>query len=176
MAREFTETQAIRNLQRYLRQLAFWDDKMPKVPIDGVFESETQRAVAYFQEKSGIPITGIVDRATWDTLYTAYLTSVATYAKPEAVDIFYRRPVPGVIRLGDMGFAVAAVQYMLNEILIFYGDRPDIATDGVFGEGTLDAVQLYQQYASLPESGEVNLETWNRIVQTYNELFRESNQ
>jgi peptidoglycan hydrolase-like protein with peptidoglycan-binding domain len=65
---------------------------------------------------------------------------------------------------------------MLNEILTFYGDRQDVATDGLFGEGTLDAVREFQKYASLPETGEVDLETWNRITQTYNELFRNGNQ
>ena len=176
MAREFTETQFIRYIQRYLRQLAFFDENMPQVPVDGFFDSDTEHAVAYFQEKNGIPVTGIVDRPTWDALYAAYLLSVATNAKPESVDVFYRRPVPNALRLGDIGFAVTAVQYMLNEILTFYGDRQDVATDGLFGEGTLDAVREFQKYASLPETGEVDLETWNRITQTYNELFRNGNQ
>ena len=45
MARELTETQAIRNLQTYLRQLSFFDESLPELPIDGVFDTETQRAV-----------------------------------------------------------------------------------------------------------------------------------
>ena len=176
MSGEFTQARAIRNLQLYLRQLSFFDDALPQLPIDGVWGTETQQAVEIFQGENRLPVTGIVDRATWNAIYQAYLNSVATYAKPEAVDIFYRNPIPSALRLGDIGFAVAAVQYMLNEILAFYGDRPDISTDGLFGEGTFDAVRLFQQYASLPATGEVNLETWNRMTQVYNELFRTSNQ
>ena len=41
MAREFTETQFIRYIQRYLRQLAFFDENMPQVPVDGFFDSDT---------------------------------------------------------------------------------------------------------------------------------------
>ena len=176
MAREFTETQAIRNLQRYLRQLSFFDEELPELPIDGVFESETQRAVEIFQRNSGLAITGVADRATWDAIYTAYLLSLAQHSKPNAVDIFYRLPIPNVIRNGDVGFQVAAVQYMLSEILTFYGDLPEIVTDGRYGEQTVEAVRLFQGYASLPTSGEVDLDTWNRLSGMYNELFRNGNQ
>ena len=176
MAENFTQAQAIRNLQLYLRQLSFFDDALPQLPMDGVWGTETQQAVEIFQGENGLPVTGVADRATWNAIYQAYLDSVATHAKPEAVDLFYRNPIPNALRLGDIGFSVAAVQYMLNEILSFYGDRPDISTDGLFDEGTLDAVRLFQQYASLPVSGEVNLETWNRMTQVYNEFFRTGNQ
>ena len=176
MAREFTESQAIRNLQRYLRQLSFSDAKLPEVPIDGVYASETQRAVEIFQRDHGIPVTGVADRATWDASYAAYLVSLAQYGKPNAVDIFYRLPIPNALRRGDVGFGVAAVQYMLNEIFSFYADVPEIVTDGTYGEQTADAVRLFQKYASLPQSGEVDLDTWNHLSGMYNELFRNGNQ
>ena len=154
MAREFTELQAIRNLQRYLRQLALFDENLPEVPVDGVYESETRRAVEIFQENNGIPITGIVNRVTWDAIYAAYLLSLAQHSKPNAVEVFYRLPIPNIIQRGDAGFQVAAVQYMLSEILTFYGDFPEIVTDGSYGEQTSDAVRLFQGYTSLPQSGE----------------------
>lgn len=176
MAREFTETQAIRNLQRYLRQLSFFDDNLPEIPIDGVFDTETRQAVEMFQKKRGLPVTGEADRVTWDAIFAEYLRSVSATAKPDAVDIFFRRPVPTFIRAGDTGFHVAAVQYMLNEVLLFYGETPQITTDGSYGQQTADGVREFQRYASLPLTGEVDLETWNRLTALYNELFREGNQ
>jgi peptidoglycan hydrolase-like protein with peptidoglycan-binding domain len=176
MARELTETEAVRNLQRYLRQLAYFDPELPELPVDGVFDTETQRAVEIFQKSNGLAVTGVADRLTWEAIYAAYLLSLASHAKPEAVDVFYRSASPEALRLGDVGFAVAAVQYMLNEVLTFYIDRPNIDTNGFFGEETLDAVRLFQQYVLLPPTGEVDLETWNRLTKTYNELFRNDNQ
>lgn len=176
MAREITETQSIRNLQRYLRQLSFFDDSLPEVPIDGVFDTQTRHAVEIFQRDHGFPVTGEADRATWDAIFDAYLRSVASTAKPDAVDIFFRRPVPTFIRMGDAGFPVAAVQYMLNEVLIFYGDPVQITTDGSYDQQTEDGVREFQKISSLPLTGEVDLETWNRLTSLYNELFREGNQ
>lgn len=176
MSKELTQTQAIRNLQKYLRQLSFDNKTLPELPIDGVFDTETQRAVEIFQQEHRIPVTGIVDRTTWDAIYKSYLLSVEKNAKPNSVDIFFRSPQSSSLRMGDAGFAVSAIQYMLNEILTFYGNLPEITIDGYFGEQTADAVRLFQGYTSLPQNGEVNLETWNRISAVYNELFKDGNQ
>lgn len=176
MAREFTEVQAIRNLQRYLRQLAFFDPSLPEVPIDGIYASETREAVEIFQRNRGFAVTGEADRETWDAIYAAYRLSDRQYAKPIAVDVFYREPDPAYIQKGDVGFHIAAVQYMLQEILPFYGDTAEIPTDGIYGDQTADAVQRFQMYADLPQSGEVDVETWNRLAMFYNEYFRHSNQ
>lgn len=176
MAKELTQTQAIRNLQGYLRQLSFENSNLPELPIDGVFDTETQRAVEIFQQENGIPVTGVVDRVTWDAIYAAYLFSVEKNAKPNAVDIFFRHPIPASVHIGNVGFAVSAIQYMLNEILTFYGDLFEVTTDGYYGEQTADAVRLFQGYASLPQTGTVDLDTWNRISGVYNELFRNGNQ
>ena len=40
------QTQAIMNLQRYLRQLSYDDTRIPPVPVDGVFGTTTCRALA----------------------------------------------------------------------------------------------------------------------------------
>ena len=176
MAREFTEQQAIRNLQRYLRQLAFLDLSYPELPIDGIFEEETRNAVRIFQKKNGFAVTGEADRETWEAIYQAYLTSLLAYSKPVPVDIFHRGDSPTYMKYGDKGFHVSAVQYMLNEILIFYGDDPSLNADGTYGEKTSETVRLFQQIAALPQTGEVDLETWNRLTMLYNDLFLKNNQ
>ncbi len=176
MAREFTETHAIRNLQRYLRQLAFFNDALPELPIDGVYGAETRLAVELFQQSQGLPVTGLVDRQTWDAVYEAYRISVADASKPISIDVFYRQPVPSYIRMGDAGFAVAAIQYMLNEVLSFYGELLQLETDGSYGSQTSDAVQIFQGYAALPQTGEVDLETWNRLSLLYNDRLLKGNQ
>lgn len=176
MPREFTERQAILNLQRYLRQLSFFDTRLPELPLDGIFESETREAVEIFQQNNGLPVTGEADRATWDAIYIAYVKSVAQHAKPLPVDVFSRTPDADVIRRGAVGFHVAAVQYMLNEVLLFYSNYPGMDADGNYDEQTMDAVRLFQGYSALPQTGEVDLETWNRLTNFYNEQVRHTNQ
>ncbi len=176
MAREFTEQQAIRNLQRYLRQLSFFDLTLPELPIDGIYGSETREAVAIFQQNHGLAATGVADRETWDAIFSAYRASIIQYSKPVAVDLFYRSATPTRIREGDNGFHVSAVQYMLNEALLFYGNSEELTIDGNYSMQTGDAVKSFQGYADLPQTGEVDRETWDRLAMFHNEQFRRSNQ
>ena len=68
--RQFTEKDAIRNLQTYLRAQAFVDENAIPVPIDGIYDTQTQNALIEFQRKNNLAPTGIADRTTWDLLYT----------------------------------------------------------------------------------------------------------
>ena len=65
------ERVAIANLQRYLRQLAYFDETLGEVPIDGIFDSATEEALRAFQEGAGLPPTGRADFVTWETLFAA---------------------------------------------------------------------------------------------------------
>jgi peptidoglycan hydrolase-like protein with peptidoglycan-binding domain len=49
--------EAIRNLQRYLRQLYFSEESIPEVPVDGVFDSATEASLRAFQRSRGLPET-----------------------------------------------------------------------------------------------------------------------
>lgn len=60
-------------LQEYLRKVATVNTNIPQIALDGIFGSETKRAVMSFQKEYGLDITGIVDDQTWDKLYDEYL-------------------------------------------------------------------------------------------------------
>ena len=62
------ETQAIYNLQRYLRQLSRFDADIPSVDEDGIFGPATQTALIIFQDQKQIPATGTCDALTWAEL------------------------------------------------------------------------------------------------------------
>ena len=62
------ERDAISNTQKYLRQLSYHDGDIPPVPIDGIWDTETVRALTAFQRKNGLAPTGRVDRATFELL------------------------------------------------------------------------------------------------------------
>ena len=51
------EAQAITNLQTYLRHLSYFDPDASKVPIDGVFGSDTEKAVREFQGANGLRLS-----------------------------------------------------------------------------------------------------------------------
>ncbi len=58
---------------------------------------------------------------------------------------------------------VSSLQYMLDQLSRTYHFLPQLATDGVYGERTLEAVMRFQKEAGLPVTGRVDQTTWNAI-------------
>ncbi len=159
------ETQAIFNLQRYLRQLSRFDPDIPAVDEDGIFGDETRRALEVFQEKYGLPITGVANAETWAALFNEYLASVEAYTRPNPVYIFPRYPPDYSVGPGDESIYVAVIQLLLRDIITLYGkDASLLPVDGIFGEVTEEAVKDFQRIHRLPADGRVDRVTWNRLA------------
>ena len=69
---------------------------------------------------------------------------------------------------------VRSLQYMLRRLSSKYVFLPRLATDGVFGERTLEAVMLFQREFGLPVTGVVDQRTWDAIRDAWINLERES--
>ena len=92
------------------------------------------------------------------------------------IEIVTNAPVMGIrysypgapVRLGDRGEAVLRVQAMLNRISRDYPAIPKVQpVDGIFGEGTEQAVIKFQQIFSLTPDGIVGSATWYKLVFLY---------
>lgn len=166
MATSPYETQAIFNLQRYLRQLSRFDSAIPPVDEDGIFGEETRASLEAFQRKYGLPVSGTADAETWFRLFEAYLASVEERTRPDAVYIFPRFPADYSVGRGDESVYAAVIQLLLREVLILYGfDTGELPLDGVFGAVTEEAVRAFQRVQRLPADGRVDRITWNRLAQ-----------
>lgn len=69
--------------------------------------------------------------------------------------------------INDKEAAIRAVQRFLLELHYYTDEIPHIAIDGIFGDATASAVRAYQRLVGLPESGEVDLATWERLYRDY---------
>ncbi len=69
--------------------------------------------------------------------------------------------------ISDKEAAIRAIQRFLLELHYYTDELPHIAIDGIYGEATRDAVRAYQRLIGLPESGEVDLATWERLYHDY---------
>ena len=165
MASSPYETQAIFNLQRYLRQLSRFDPDIPSVDEDGIFGDETRASLAAFQAKYGLPVTGTADTETWARLFNEYLASVESRTRPDPVFIFPRFPTDFSVGRGDENIYVAVIQLLIRDIITLYGkDAAELPIDGIFGEITEQAIRDFQRIQRLPEDGRVDRITWNRLA------------
>lgn len=61
-------------IQYFLGVISQFDSRIPYVPVTGIFNEQTQNVVREFQAAYNLPVTGVVDRATWDVIYDTYQT------------------------------------------------------------------------------------------------------
>lgn len=74
---DITGTSPVRELQKYLLEISYATHGYPHLSIDGIFGAETRDVVSRFQQRNRLPVTGIADRRTWDSIYRAYLVALA---------------------------------------------------------------------------------------------------
>ena len=165
------QSDAVQNLQRYLRRLSFWESTIPDPPIDGIFESRTEAALREFQRLRGLSITGKADRETWDRLYNDYRGVLSAGAPPRQVAIFPADLPEYVAGPGSTGFAITVLQHMLLELHYNHKELADLTVTGIFDAPTEQAIRLFQSKYLLPVDGLVGLLTWNAITDRYNALF-----
>ena len=91
--------QPIRSLQTMLRVIAENDPSHERIIPDGIYGPETVSAVSTFQRIHGIPVTGITDNQTWDTVVELYEEALVEQTAAEPLLIILN---PGqVIRKGE---------------------------------------------------------------------------
>ena len=165
------ERVAIANLQRYLRQLAYFDQTLGEVPIDGLFDAATEEALRAFQESVGLPPTGRADFMTWEALFAAYQRSLEERDAPQRIAHFPRLPEDYSIEIGDVQFLVSIIQNALQELGAVYDDLGEVPQSGEYDAATAEAVRRFQEKHGLPPTGAVDRRTWNALADAYNRNF-----
>jgi len=129
------------------------------VTPDGTFGSKTYVALVSWQTRARVPITGVLDKATW-----ARLVPTAPAPAPAPAPRVPRPPaVPAaatpytayksvVLRQGSRGSAVVALQRALHA-----------TPDGAFGPRTRSALMTFQTLQRISRTGVADRLVWDRL-------------
>lgn len=156
------------SLQYFLTLLSQFVDFIPAISVDGVYGPGTRQAVLAFQRYKNLPETGEVDEITWNSIYSAYAGVVDYLSMQRILGEVATEPYPGVVlRRGDTGPSVRVFKTYLNYLSQIFYDLPPLAENMAFDRRTQDAVAEFQRIFSLPQTGQVNEQTWNTIADVY---------
>lgn len=153
----------VRIVQYYLSVIANFDDAIPAVNIDGVYDDNTKDAVIAFQKKYGLNPDGIVGRDTWNKMTTVYqdtLRNVQSQYLSVSEELYPGR----FLSLGMTGDDVETLQKFLKRISAKDPTMPKVEVTGTFDKATQDAVNEVRRREGLPINGAVNPLVWQAIV------------
>ncbi len=157
-------------IQAYLNRIR---RNYPAIPVitdeAGVYGSSTNAAVTRFQSIFNLAADGVVGKSTWYKISSLY-TAVARLAEldSEGTSLGIGTVPPGsVLRQGSRGADVITLQYLLNMAAEFYPSVPRVSQDGIFGNGTKQAVTAFQNVMGLNPDGIVGENTWRALYNVY---------
>ena len=140
------QSDAVRDLQQQLKNLGYYGGA-----VDGQFGDATAEAVQLFQAQHGLDADGLAGEATLQLLSSGGAQAYQPTGTPS--------PTPSVIRKGERSDRVTAVQTRLQELGYYSG-----AIDGQFGNGTEEAVRLFQRQNGLDVDGVIGSQTLAAVM------------
>lgn len=166
----YTERDARRNLQSYLRQLSYTDTSIPQLPVDGIEGDMTTEAISSFQKSHGLPVTGSADQQTWESIYDSFLSSRSKSLDPQPFCPFPTVPVNYAVSKGDNGYLVRTIQHILRELSLIFPSFENVEETGDYDEKTADTISELQAITLNGQTGKTDRETWNTLVSLYDTL------
>lgn len=162
----YTPSEPVTQVQIWLRKLAQREGIHPLPAVDGIYSENTEAAVRRFQEMHGLPVTGVVDFATWNAIQAAYEPANACSGRPEP--LYVRCPELCADSPNSCGSYVFIVQAMLNTLSPHYGNFSPIAYTGEYDDETRSHICSFQRCSGLPDAGRLDRLTWNALASLYN--------
>ena len=157
--------QPIRSLQTMLQVIAQNDADHPAVIPDGIYGPETMQAVAVFQRKHMLPVTGIADLITWEAIIPVFDLSLAKQDAAAPIEVVWNPD--SVILIGQSHPYVFLAQGILAVLSDVYHSVSKPSMTGVLDEITADSLSSFQMLAGLPMTGNLDRVTWTQLSRQY---------
>lgn len=155
----------VSSLQEMLRTIAFVDRSLPFFRPTGQFDEATLEAVMTFQKHHGLPVTGVVDRHTWDVVVKVFLRAWGKLSPPTTLSLF--TPEMPDIHPGQTSHLLPLVQDIFRALSQVLADLTATPSTGMLDKGTEANLRLVQDRANLPSTGILDRETWTILVRLF---------
>jgi peptidoglycan hydrolase-like protein with peptidoglycan-binding domain len=158
----------VRSLQYMLGQLALEYDFLPLLVADGIFGARTLEAVMLFQRELFPPVTGVVDRGTWNAIRELWMKTREKNAPARPLRAY---PPAGMGEEPGVEQEVMVLPQTMFRLLSRHLNGIQAGqANGVHDSVSVENVKWLQRVAGLRETGILDRQTWNFLSRLY-ELF-----
>ena len=162
-------------IQRDLRRIRKNYPAIPNITTTlGIYDEETVEAVKKFQQIFSLPITGVVDKATWykiKYIYTSVkkLSDLYSEGLSEGETTFLYEDE---LNYGDTGIEVEHIHYFLDAIAFLDPDIPRLPINSIYNDNSMTMVKAFQKKYGLPETGIFTYQDWKVLKEVYDAILR----
>ena len=148
---------------------------IPKIyPVNTEFDESMEDAVREFQNIFNLPVTGVIDKATWYEIRKIFASvrklaqttaevSLPGEIPPETIEEFENLEVVPRVQL---------VQYFLNVLSAYYDSIPAVDINGMLNTQTRNSIREFQKTFGLPLTGAIDSETWKTMYNNIQGILR----
>ena len=148
----------------FLDAIAFLDPDIPRLPTNSIYTNNTITMVRAFQEKYGLPVTGIFTYADWIVLQSTYDKILKSF--PSEYQDYVNELYPDYFLMRGMtGPDVRRFQKFLLAICKYDKSIPGVRVNGTFDELTEKSVFKLQQDYGFDINGVVGPLLWRKVVE-----------
>lgn len=154
----------VKVLHYVLQVISYFDDDLPSLRVNGVYNDDTKTMVLNFQNKYNLEATGEVDATTWNKIMEVYektIKSIPEEYREYEDELFQGR----VLALGMDGEDVKIIQRYLLKICQKFKNIPGVRVSGIFDDIMEKSVMKIQSLSSEPITGVIDPVTWYSIVE-----------
>ena len=140
----------------------------------GIYDKDTENAVKKFQEIFNLPVTGVVNKATWYKIKYVY-NSVKKLADLYTEGITVEEATflyEDELNYGDTGIEVEYIHYYLDALAFLDEDIPRLQLNSVYGDNSVTMVKAFQQKYNLPVTGVFTYSDWKVLKNAYDNILK----
>lgn len=154
----------VRLVQYLLAVIGTFDDQIPVLIQDGIFDQNMKDTLIAFQLRHGLAPNGELNRETWNKInevYAATLAALPSNGMPESSELYPGR----FLSLNMAGDDVTDFQRLLKRAAALHPEIPPVEVTGRFDPATENAVRYIQREAGFLQNDAVGPLTWARVVE-----------
>lgn len=155
----------IRQIQRMLREISFFDENIERVIADGIYGEQTASAVRSFQRNNNLYETGTVDNDTWDKIIEVYDRALEENKRNVHIQIIDEGAVPFAV--GDGGASLYVIQAMMLALSEYFENIDSVDVTGVFDAKTQKAAEQIQIISGITPNAQIDRIFINALAELY---------
>ena len=158
------KSKAIKKIQKYLSNVGNRDIF---VAPTGVYDENTRLSVIDFQGKNNINKSGVVDRITFESLYSEYVRIQERDIIRKKVNSFINFP----ILPGSFFSEMIHINNLLINLLEYYGIHHNLRENAFYSEETANAVQRLRGIYLLEDGNFIDERLYARMLSDYDSIL-----